>query len=260
MDYIDTHCHLNFPQFRRDMEKTILRSTHSDLIFLINIGTDFATSQESINLASRFNEIYASVGVHPHDARSSVDEIESRLPKLIKSDKVVAVGEIGLDYYRNLSKQDVQKEAFIKQLHLAKEHNLPIILHCRDAYRDLLNILDEHYLPLDGNGSPGVIHSFSSGPAYLQEFLRRGFYIGFNGMITYPGNANLQAAVENTPLDKILIETDAPYLPPQSHRGERNEPAFVKEVVEKIAEIKNIPIEEVAKKTTANAIKLFGLK
>lgn len=260
MDYVDTHCHLNFPQFRRDMEKTILRSTHSDLIYLINVGTDFATSQESINLANRYKEIYASVGVHPHDARNALDEINTKLPKLIKGEKVVAVGEIGLDYFRNLSKQDIQKEVFIAQLKLAKEHGLPVILHCRDAYRDLLNILDEHYLPLEDCRSPGVIHSFSSGPGYLQEFLRRGFYIGFNGMITYPGNTNLQVAVENTPLDRILIETDAPYLPPQSHRGERNEPAYVKEVTAKIAEIKKVPLEKVVSTTTANAISLFKLQ
>ncbi|MFH1088791.1 MAG: TatD family hydrolase [Patescibacteria group bacterium] len=260
MNYIDTHCHLDFPQFHRDMEKTILRAFNAGLIYLINVGTDLSSSETSINLASRYHEIYAAVGVHPHDARKNLDNLNSRLTLLIKHPKTVAVGEIGLDYYRNLSTQEDQKEIFIQQLRLAKQYRKPVILHCRDAYRDLLNILDQEYLPELGGTLPGVVHSFSAGPSYLQEFLRRGFYIGFNNMITYPDNVSLIEAVKKTPLDRILLETDAPYLPPQSLRGERNEPQYVTTVAERIAEIKQIDLEEVVNTSTANAIRLFGLK
>jgi len=260
MNYIDTHCHLNFPQFHRDMEKTILRSFQADLIYLINVGTDIRTSNETVNLASRYKQIYAAVGVHPHDARKHLSEISSGLTPFLCHPKVVAIGEIGLDYYRNLSSQDSQKAAFTEQLKLAIKYHKPVILHCRDAYRDMLNILDKTYLPYTQDHSPGVIHSFSAGPSYLQEFLRRGFYIGFNGMITYPDHESLWEAVRNTPLDRLLLETDAPYLSPLEHKGERNEPMWVKEVAIKIAELKKIDVAEVVAASTANAISLFGLQ
>ncbi|HAR55139.1 TPA: hydrolase TatD [Patescibacteria group bacterium] len=260
MNYIDTHCHLDFPEFHRDMEKTILRSFQAGLIYLINVGTDIRSSEISINLASRYHEIYAAVGVHPHEARKNLDNLSSRLLPFIKHPKAVAVGEIGLDYYRNLSTQDHQKAIFAEQLRLAKQYRKPVILHCRDAYRDLLQVLDREYLAGLDSDIPGVVHSFSAGPSYLQEFLRRGFYIGFNNMITYPDNVSLVESVKATPMDRIVLETDAPYLPPQSHRGERNEPQHVVEVAAKIAEIKQIDIEEVVNTSTANAIRLFGLK
>ena len=260
MNYIDTHCHLNFPQYHRDMEKTILRSLQAGLIYLINIGTDLRSSGESVNLASRYKEIYATVGVHPHDARKSLGYLPAGLATYLRHPKVVAVGEIGLDYYRNLSSQDSQKTAFIEQLRAAVSSRKPVVLHCRDAYRDMLKVLDEVYLPNVKDRAPGVIHSFSAGPSYLQEFLRRGFYIGFNGMITYPGHESLWEAVRHTPLDRLLLETDAPYLPPLGHRGERNEPRWVKEVALKVAELKEVELEEVVNQSTANAISLFGLQ
>ena len=260
MNYIDTHCHLNFPQFHRDMEKTILRSFQADLTYLINVGTDIRTSGESVNLASRYKQIYAAVGVHPHDARKNLDNLSAGLAPYLRHPKVVAVGEIGLDYYRHLSSQENQKIAFIEQLQLAIKYHKPVILHCRDAYREVLNILDEVYLPYVKDALPGVVHSFAAGPSYLQEFLRRGFYIGFNGMITYPDHESLVEAVRNTPLDRLLLETDAPYLPPLGHRGERNEPILVKEVALKVAELKGVELEEVVNRSTANAITLFGLQ
>ena len=260
MNYIDTHCHLDFPQFHRDMEKTILRSFQAGLIFLINVGTDIRSSETSVNLASRYNEIYASVGIHPHEARKNINNINSGLISLIKHPKAIAVGEIGLDYYRNLSTQGDQKEVFVQQLRLAKQYRKPVILHCREAYRDLLNILDKEYLPDLVNTLPGVVHSFSAGPSYLQEFLRRGFYIGFNNIITYPDNVSLIESVKKTPMDRILLETDSPYLPPQNLRGQRNEPMHVISVADRIAEIKQIDVEEVVNTSTANAIRLFGLK
>lgn len=260
MDYVDTHCHLNFPQFHRDMEKTILRSFQAGLIYLINVGTDLKTSDECVNLASRYKEIYAAVGVHPHEARKNLEGVTSKLTQLLRHPKVVAIGEIGLDYYRNLSSQDYQKQVFKEQLNLALEAHKPVILHCRDAYRETLNILDEIYLPNLQGRCPGVIHSFSAGPNYLQEFLRRGFYIGLNAIITYPGNDSLEESVRLVPLNRILLETDAPYLPPVNMRGERNEPMRVTNVATHIALLKNIDVEEVITKTTVNALSVFGLQ
>ena len=259
MSYIDTHCHLNFSQFHKDLEAVIEETSAAGVDKLINVGTDLKTSRESLNLASRYNHIYATAGVHPHDAKTLNADNIKQLELLAKDKRIVALGEMGLDYYRNLSSKEYQKQALIMQLELALKTEKPVVIHCRDAYRDILNILDEHYLPHITDGPPGVIHSFSAGPNYLREFLRRGFYIGFNGMITYSGNESLQASVRDVPNDKLLIETDAPYLPPQDYRGQRNEPKLVIEVAKKIAKIKNLQLDEIAQLTTNNAITLFKL-
>jgi len=260
MNFIDTHCHLDFSKFHKDLEQTVERAFEAGAVALINIGVDLPTSKNSVGLASRYRLIYASIGVHPHDAKTLSVEVLEKLRQLGKERKVVAIGEIGLDYYRNLSAQSVQSSAFIDQLSLARELNKPIIVHCRDAYSELLNILDEHHLPHLSGQCPGVVHSFSAGVRYAQEFLKRGFYLGFNGMITYPNNEQLVEAVRITPLNKILIETDAPFLAPQIHRGKRNEPLYVLEVAKEIAKIKNLSVEEVCQISTDNARQLFKLQ
>lgn len=259
MSYIDTHCHLNFAPYHGDLEEVIARAFEADVSKLINIGTDLPSSKESLNLAHRYGNIFASVGLHPHEARLFNDKLQLELENLARDLKVVAIGEIGLDYFRNLSTRDTQRVAFIAQLKLALKLKKPVIIHCRDAYSDILEILDEIYLSDKGN-SGGVIHSFSSGTNYLQEFLKRGFYIGVNGMITYPDNQHLVAAVKLCPEDRLLIETDAPYLTPQIYRGKRNEPTYVIEVAKAVAEVKQRSLSEVMHFTTNNAIALFGLK
>lgn len=260
MNYIDTHCHLNFPQFHHDMEEVINESSNAGLIKLINVGTNLKTSRESINLASRYKDIFASVGVHPHDAKTFNSDTLTKLELMAKDHKVVAIGEIGLDYFRNLSAKEHQKTAFIGQLNLAIKLEKPIIIHCRDAYREILDLLDKEYIPYLKEQLPGVIHSFSAGPNYLKEFLKRGFFIGFNGMITYPGNDKLLESLKLTPKDKILIETDAPYLSPQNHRGNRNEPKLIVETAKIVAKNKGCNLNEVAEFTTNNAFDLFNLK
>lgn len=260
MKFIDSHCHLDFPKFHRDLEEVINRTFEAGAIALINVGVNLSTSRSSVRLASRYQSIYASVGVHPHDAKTLSEATLDGLRALASDPKVVAIGEIGLDYYRNLSAQTVQRKTFSAQLKLALEVNKPVIIHCRDAYGDVLNILDEYYLPAVGGRLPGVIHSFSSGVRYAQEFLKRGFYVGFNGMVTYPGNEQLVEAVKITPLDKLLIETDAPFLAPQAYRGQRNEPRYVMEVAKEIAQIKNISLDEVCQIATDNARRLFNLQ
>ena len=260
MTYIDTHCHLNFSQFHHDLEKVINESYNAGLIKLINVGTDLKASKESINLASRYKDIFASVGIHPHHAKTFDSDTLIQLKLMAKDCKVVAIGEIGLDYFRSLSAKECQKEVFAKQLNLAVKLEKPIIIHCRDAYRDIIDLLDKEYLPHLKEQSPGVIHSFSAGPNYLREFLKRGFYIGFNGMITYSGNDKLLESLKLTPKDKILIETDAPFLPPQNYRGNRNEPKLIIEIAKVIAQNKECSLNEVAEFTTANAFNLFNLK
>jgi len=259
MSYIDTHCHLNFSPYHGDLEVVIAHAFEANVGKLINIGTDLASSKESLNLAHRYGDIFAAVGLHPHEARLFNDKLQLELENLARDPKVVAIGEIGLDYFRNLSTKDAQRVAFIGQLKLALKLKKPVIIHCRDAYSDILEILDEVYLS-NKSHSLGVIHSFSSGTNYLQEFLKRGFYIGINGMITYPGNQHLVTAVRLCPEDRLLIETDAPYLTPQVYRGKRNEPMYIIEVAKAIAAIKHRSLSEVMHFTTNNAIALFGLK
>jgi TatD DNase family protein len=259
MNYIDTHCHLNFPPYHEDLEAVIARTFDAKVGKLINVGTDLVSSKESLNLAHRFGNIFAAVGLHPHDARLFDDKVQLELEKLAHDPKVVAIGEIGLDYFRNLSNGEAQRSAFASQLKLALKLKKPVIIHCRDAYGDILEILDRVYLS-DKNNLGGVIHSFSSGTNYLQEFLKRGFYIGINGMVTYPNNQHLVEAVRLCPEDRLLIETDAPYLTPQVYRGKRNEPMYVIEVAKTIAEIKQCNLPEIMHFTTNNAMALFGIK
>jgi len=259
VNYIDTHCHLNFPPYHKDLELVIARAFDANIGKLINVGTDLLSSKESLNLAHRYSNIFAAVGVHPHDAKSFNDKVQLELEGLARDPKVVAIGEIGLDYFRNLSTKDAQRTAFVGQLKSALKLKKPVIIHCRDAYSDILEILDAVYLPNKDNLG-GVIHSFSSGTNYLQEFLRRGFYIGINGMITYPNNQHLVAAVKLCPEDRLLIETDAPYLTPQVYRGKRNEPMYVIEVAKAIATIKQQSLSETMHFTTNNAMALFKLK
>ena len=242
------------------MEEVINESSNAGLIKLINVGTNLQTSKESLNLASRYKDIFASVGIHPHDAKTFNSNTLSKLELMAKNKKVVAIGEIGLDYFRNLSAKECQKKVFVKQLGLAIKLEKPIIIHCRDAYKEILDLLDKEYIPYLKEQLPGIVHSFSAGPNYLREFLKRGFYIGFNGMVTYPGNDKLLESLKLTPKDKILIETDAPFLSPQNYRGNRNEPKLIVETAKIVAQNKECSLSEVAEFTTSNAFDLFNLK
>jgi len=294
---IDSHTHLDFKEFDKDREETIKRFFDASGEKLINVGCDLASSARSVELAQKYKNIFASVGVHPHDAETLNGEALKKLEELIVRSKVIAVGEIGLDYFRNLSPKEKQIEAFKAQLELAQNHKKPVIIHCRDAYIDLLEILKNYQPKADeprAHKTPilqGVAHCFLGSWQVAEELLKLGFYVGFTGAITYakkpkmvktPSVDNLDLVeplvaspatslginsvepeifkvIKNIPLDRILIETDCPYLAPVPHRGERNEPAFVKHVAEKIAELKGISFKEVEKATSENAEKLFGI-
>ncbi len=242
---IDTHAHLNLPAFKNDRDEVIKRSIENG-VEMINVGVDYKTSRIAVDIAEKYENIFAAIGLHPTDSREFFKK-ENYL-ELAKSKKVVAIGEIGLDYYR-MPKGTGQKELLLKQLDLAKELNLPVIFHCRKAHNDLLEILDNYDYDLKG-----VVHSFTGKWREAKRYLEKGFYLGFNGIIF---KLNLDSIIKRAPLEKMLVETDCPYLTPPEAKTKRNEPIFVKYVIKRIAEIKNISYEEVAKVTFENAKNLF---
>ena len=268
---IDSHAHLDFKEFDRDREEAIKRFFDAGGEKMINVGCDLSSSERSVELASKHKNIFASIGVHPHDAQTLDETAMKKLEELAKNKKVVAIGEIGLDYFRNLSPKERQIEAFKTQLEFATKHKKPVIIHCRDAYNDLVEIL-KSYKTSDWNG---VIHCYLGSWAFAEQLLDMGFYLGFTGAVTYakkPKIVNELGApkfkleepeifkvIKNTPLDRILVETDCPYLAPVPHRGECNEPSFVKHVIEKIAEIKEMSSKEIEKAADKNAKRLFGI-
>lgn len=259
---IDTHAHLDFKEFDQDRGETIERAFSNGVERIINIGCNIERSKNSVNLARKYSWIYASCGLHPHDARAEILKSKDKLFKLAQESKVVALGECGLDFYRIEDEKDkeIQKQGFIIQLEIAKNLKLPIIIHCRDAYEEMLEILQDRRWRIGQYLCGGVTHCFNGNWQIAQRFLELGFYISFTGVITFSKTEKLLEVVRNTPLDKIMVETDAPYLAPEPYRGRRNEPLYVRFVAKKIAEVKGLSFEEVAKKTSENAMRLFKIK
>lgn len=255
----DSHCHPQFPQYGDEREAMIQRALAAG-VQMIAIGTDLETSKQGVELAQAHEGMWATVGLHPNDNVDEVFEPE-QYRELIKQPKVVAFGEIGLDYYRTEGDeaQQKQKERFIQQLKLAYEEKLPVVLHCRDgksgstgrAYPDMIQILKDK--PNHG----GVVHSCTASLDEAKQFLGLGFYLGFNGIITFA--RTYDDMVRAMPLERILLETDAPFLTPEPYRGQRNEPTYVIDVAKKLAELKNISLEEVVEQTTKNCQKLFKI-
>ncbi len=253
MMFIDTHAHLNFKDFDVDYPQVIERAFDNDVKNIINVGSNLETSKKAIAIAKEFNGVYAAVGLHPIHIKEEVFDEQAFL-KLAKEKKVVAIGETGLDYYYDSSNSVNQKEVFNQHLKIAAQLSKPVILHSRDAGQDILSVLtDQRPLP------KGVMHCFSEDWQFGKVILDMGFYISFTGVITFTKNTNTYEVIREAPLDRILIETDCPYLAPELYRGKRNEPAFVIEVAKKIAEIKKIPVEKVAEITTQNAKDLFKI-
>lgn len=243
---VDIHCHLDFKDFNDDRDEVIKRALREN-IWMINIGIDAKTSQKAIEIAEKYEGVFASVGLHP-DEKENFDMDYYR--QLDKHPKVVAIGECGLDLKSQKSNLKSQKDLFIKQIELAKELNKPLMIHCRDAHREVIEILKEfrHY---------GNIHFFSGTWQEAEQYFSLGFTISFTGVITFA--RNYDEIIKNAPLDKIMIETDAPFVAPVLFRGKRNEPLYVREVAKKIAEIRNEPYEKIAEATTQNALRLFGI-
>lgn len=250
---IDTHCHLDFPAFEPDRDQVIRRALEAGISYFINIGATLESSAAACALAHRYPQVYASVGVHPHDADTFDGKVEFKLRQLAAEKKVVAIGETGLDYYRNLSKEDNQKQAFIKQIALAKDLNLPLVIHSRQAEKDLMQIL-KSALPLQA-----VVHCFSGDESFLKECLESGFFISYTCNITYKKAQGLREMVRLTPLDRLMLETDAPYLSPEGFRGKRNEPLQIKLLADEVSRIKGVSFNEIAEQTTKNAKYFFKL-
>ncbi|MFJ5625227.1 TatD family hydrolase [Peribacillus loiseleuriae] len=251
----DTHVHLNDKQFEEDLEEVIQRTKESGVSNVVVVGFDRPTITRAMELVEEYDFIYAAVGWHPVDAIDMTDEDLHWIEELAAHPKVVAIGEMGLDYHWDKSPKDIQKDVFRKQIKLAKKVKLPIIIHNREATADIIEILKEE----NAHEVGGIMHCFSGSPEIAKECVEMNFYISLGGPVTFKNAKKPKEVAAEIPLDRLLIETDCPYLAPHPFRGKRNEPAYVKLVAEQIAEIKEITLEEVAKATTWNAKKLFGI-
>ncbi|HSR36144.1 MAG TPA: TatD family hydrolase [Desulfurivibrionaceae bacterium] len=253
---IDTHCHLDFPDYAADLPEVLARAQAAGVTRTITVGIDLPTSRAAIELAGRHPALYATVGVHPHHVKELTEADYATLRELARHPRVVGYGEIGLDYVKDYSPVALQREHFARQVALGSEVGLPLIIHDREAHADTLAILREA-LPL---AAGGVMHCFSGDAAFAEEVLALGFYISIPGVVTFPKAEAMQEAVRQVPLDRLLVETDGPFLAPVPRRGKRNEPQLLLYTAQKVAELKGVTIEEVAQATTANAEKLFRLQ
>jgi TatD DNase family protein len=258
MDLVDSHAHVDFPQFDEDRDAMLARARESGIRTLLAIGIGQSPDQlnAAIPFAEKYDWIYASVGIHPHEAAKATAAHFARLSELACHPRVIALGEIGLDYHYDLSPRDTQHAVFLRQMEIARGAKLPIIIHCREAWPDCLAFLAQHWR---SSGIGGVLHCFSGTLAEAQQGIDMGFQVSFAGNCTYPKTQNLRDVARALPLDSLFIETDSPYLAPQSRRGKRNEPAFVAEVARTLASVRDLPCDEFAAATSANFRRFFRL-
>lgn len=256
MSLVDSHCHLDDEKFDADRDATIERARLAGVERMMAIGTGDGPPdlEAALRLARRHVFIYATVGVHPHDAAKATPETFERLTELAAEPKLLAVGEIGLDYHYDFSPRDVQRRVFAKQIELAAGARKPIVIHTREAWPDTLALVREHGLPFGG-----IMHCFAGGAKEAAEALELGFYLSFGGILTFPKADDVREAAARTPEDRLLIETDSPYLAPVPHRGKRNEPAFLVETARRLAELRATSAENIAALTTQNFNRLFKL-
>jgi TatD DNase family protein len=254
---VDTHCHLDFESFDLDRGSVISRAREAGIGRIVVPALDLENCKKVLRLAEKFEEVFAAVGVHPNSSKDWTDDWVANLRDFAGHEKVVAIGEIGLDYYRDRAPREIQRRALKTQLDLAAELDLPVILHNRKSDEDLIAALK--LSAISERDVPGVLHSFSAEWPTAAAALDMGYYLGFTGPVTYKKADALREVVSKVPLNRIVVETDAPFLAPQKYRGKRNEPAFVSLVAERIAMIYLIEYEVLARKTTENAMRLFGL-
>lgn len=266
--YIDSHCHLEGPKFAQDRDEVFCRAEQAGVEAVLAIGN--GDGPDEVDVAIRLAEsnhsdvkVYASLGVHPHEARLVTEEHYTRMAELARNPNVIAWGEIGLDYYYDHSPRDVQKEVFIRQMELAKAAKLPIIIHCRpsqnseDAWQDCLALIREHW---EASGAGGVLHCFTGEKHHATAALDMGFIISFAGNVTYPKALNIREVATVVPQDRFFIETDSPYLAPVPNRGKRNEPAFVVDTAKSIGELRRFSSEEIGEQTRQNFYRFFGIR
>ena len=254
--YFDTHAHYDDEKFDFDRDEAIKRAYSEGVLNIVNIGANIESSKKSIDLANKYDFVYAAVGVHPEEIATLPDDYIDILEKLVNNnrEKVVAIGEIGLDYYCSDVPRDVQQKFFVEQIHLAKRVDLPVVIHSRDAHKDTLDIIKRE------NVNKGILHCFSGSQEMADEVLKNGLYIAIGGVVTFKNAKKVVEVIKNIPMDRLLVETDLPYLAPEPFRGKRNESGYLKYIVEKIANIKNMSSDDVARITTENARELYGIK
>lgn len=251
---VDSHAHIDDERFDADREEVVARASAAGVSLIVNVGADMASSARSVALAGKYPGIYAAVGMHPHDSKDMQEEDYVQLERWTEHPKVVAIGEIGLDYHYDLSPRPMQKEVFLRQLELARRTDKPFIIHEREAHADMLAMIQSV-----ARGMKGVFHCFSGSVETAREYLKMGFYISVAGPVTFPKSGKTKEVAKNVPLDRLLVETDSPYLTPHPFRGRRNEPANVRLVAGEIANLRNISMEELEAATTANVRRLFDI-
>ena len=252
---IDTHCHLDMDAYDSEIDKVLANAVAQGIKRTITVGIDIDSSKAAINLASKFPDVFATVGVHPHNVAKLIDNDYVELAALAKSPGVVAYGEIGIDLHYNYAPADVQADHFVRQVNLAKELDLPLVIHDRDAHEEVLRVLfNAHPFP-----SGGVLHCFSGDVHFAQEVIALGFHVSIPGVVTFKKAETLQEVVAQVPLNRLILETDGPFLAPEPRRGKRNEPALLLFTAKKVAELRGVSLSEIAQVTTANAEQLFRL-
>lgn len=254
---IDTHCHLDWQSLEADLDEVIERALEAGVSRMVTIGVDVASSRQAVQLAERYEPVYASVGVHPNDAADFDESVLKSIRDLAQHHKVVAIGEIGLDYYWEKVAHDVQAKAFQVQLELADEIDKPVIIHNREATVDVMALLNTWVGERESTRPRGVLHSFSESVDIAQHAFKLGFLVGFTGPLTFKKASDLRKVANTLPLECFVVETDAPFLTPEPRRGRRNEPAYVRYIAERIAKDRGLPVDELARHTTANAMRLF---
>lgn len=252
---VDSHCHLDFPDFASEVDDVVARAHDAGVGLMVTISTKISEFDRIVALAERFPNVYCSVGIHPHEAASEPDTDTARLVELARHPKVVGIGETGLDYYYEHAPRDAQMRAFRAHIAAARETKLPLIVHTRDADLDTADVLMEEM----GKGAfPGLLHCFTSSRTLAERALALGFYISLSGIVTFKSAADLQETARHVPLDRLLVETDSPYLAPIPKRGKRNEPSFVVYTAAKLAEVKGVSQAALAEATTGNFLRLFS--
>ena len=250
----DTHTHYDAEQFDKDRVELLSSMREHNVGFILNVGATLDGCKSSVKFARKYSFMYAAVGVHPDEVGALNDETFAWMEELLLDEKTVAVGEIGLDYYWDNEPREVQKEWFIRQLALARKHDLPVCIHSRDAAEDTLNVMREY-----AKGLQGVIHCFSYSPEIAKEYVKNGFYIGVGGVVTFKNGKKMKEVVKATPIERILLETDCPYLAPEPYRGKRNSSIYLDRVAEEIGQLKGMTANEVIEATEQNAKTLFGI-
>lgn len=252
----DTHTHINTEELRGQAKELVKNAKELGVNWMAVVGFDEETIQVALDQAAEFEGVYAIIGWHPTEAGTYTDQVEEKLYHLLQDERVVACGEMGLDYYWDTAPRQVQKEVFRRQIRLAKELKLPVSIHNREATKDVYQILKEEHIGDTG----GIMHSFNQDPEWLERFLDIGMHISYSGVVTFKNAPEVKESAKLTPNDRILVETDAPYLAPVPYRGKRNQPAYTRYVAEEVARLKEMPLEEFAKASTENAFRLFGLE